>query len=66
MMIHNGHALFESFGGLHHIYANEEAMDGYRSGSFEDGSILVFDLFAVSDAENATAETTRKVLGVMQ
>jgi hypothetical protein len=32
------------YGGLHHIYANKEAMEGYRTGKFPDGSIIGFDL----------------------
>lgn len=32
---------FERFGGMHHIYANERAVRGLRSGRFEDGAILV-------------------------
>jgi hypothetical protein len=31
---------FESFGGLHHIYANDKAMEGYRAGRFPRFSYL--------------------------
>jgi len=65
MVIEEGHPLFASFGGIHHIYANEEAMKGYRSEGFPDGSVIIFDLLgAVYDA-NAVTEGTRKVVGVM-
>lgn len=37
--------------GIHHIYANSKAMDGYRTGNFADGSIIVFDLLKL-DAKN--------------
>ena len=30
MVIEEGHPLFEAFGGIHHIYANDEAVTGYR------------------------------------
>lgn len=32
---------YERYGGIHHIYANEKAMTGYRSGEFQDGSVIV-------------------------
>ena len=32
---------FESIGGIHHIYANEPALQSYRSGIFPDGSVIV-------------------------
>jgi hypothetical protein len=32
---------FERFGGMHHIYANERALQGLRSRRFEDGAMLV-------------------------
>lgn len=67
MLIEEGHPLYEAFGGLHHIYANDAALEGYRSGSFPDGAVIVFDLLAVErTAENAVVEKERKVLGVMQ
>src|SRR5688500_17000822 len=42
MVISQGHPLFEAFGGIHHLYANELALKGYASGKFPDGSIIVF------------------------
>ena len=44
MVIQSGHPLYESFGGIHHIYANQSALEGYRTGSFADGSVIIFDL----------------------
>jgi Cytochrome P460 len=32
---------FERFGGMHHIYANERAVQGLHSRRFEEGAILV-------------------------
>lgn len=66
MLIEQGHPLHAAFGGLHHIYANELAITGYASGSFPDGSVLVFDLLDVTAADHAVTEAGRKVLGVMQ
>jgi len=65
MVIGPGHPLFDSFGGLHHLYANEKALQGYRAGRFPDGSVIVFDLLSAVSADNAVTEGPRKVLGVM-
>jgi len=32
MVIQQGHSLYESFGGIHHIYANEKALKAMKSG----------------------------------
>lgn len=66
MLIHEGHALYETFGGIHHIYANAKAMEGYETGAFPDGAVIVFDLLAVSEENATTTEGERKVLGVME
>lgn len=66
MVIEKGHPLFDTFGGIHHIYANPQAMRGYRSGRFPDGSVIAFDLLAAVPEGNAVNEGKRKVLGVMR
>jgi hypothetical protein len=43
-------AFFKSGGGIHHVYANGKAMEGYETGAFPDGSILVFDLLDAREA----------------
>src|SRR4051812_41261457 len=30
--------------GMHHIFANQKAVDGYLSGDFADGSVIVYEL----------------------
>lgn len=65
MVIDNGHPLYEAFGGIHHLYANPQAVAGYRSGKFPDGAIIVFDLLEANSADNAIIEGPRKVVGVM-
>jgi hypothetical protein len=65
MELKPGHSLFESFGGLHHIYANPKAVKGYKSGKFQDGAVIVFDLLEAKTEGNALIEGERKVLGVM-
>jgi hypothetical protein len=66
MVIEQGHPLYEAFGGIHHLYANKQALQGYRSGKFPDGSVIVFDLLEAKHGGNALQEGARKVLGVMQ
>ena len=65
MVIEEGHPLFEAFGGIHHIYANDEAVTGYQDGRFPDGAVIAFDLLEAVRADNAVTEGARKVLGVM-
>lgn len=65
MVIQPGHPLHESFGGIHHLYANKKALEGYKSGNFPDGSVIVFDLLEAPVADNAITEGKRKVAGVM-
>ena len=65
MVIQEGHSLHSSFGGIHHIYANDKAMHGYVAGTFPDGSIIIFDLLEADASDNAITEGSRKVVGVM-
>lgn len=65
MIINPGHPLYEAFGGIHHLYANRKAMEGYRTGKFPDGAVIVFDLLEAKSADNTVQEGARKVVGVM-
>lgn len=65
MVIQPGHPLHESFGGIHHLYANKKALEGYKTGKFPDGSVIVFDLLEAPAADGAITEGARKVAGVM-
>lgn len=65
MVIQPGHGLYDAFGGIHHLYANGKAVDGYRKGRFPDGAAIVFDLLEAKSADNAIQEGARKVVGVM-
>ena len=58
---------FASNGGLHHFYANEKGVEGYRTGAFPDGAILIDDLLETKDASTAgvTGEGARRRLAVM-
>ena len=61
------HPLFAQFGGLHHVYANAEAMRALvKGGTFPDGNVLVFDLLEAKDENGAWVEGSRKLIGVME
>ncbi|MEJ5262343.1 MAG: cytochrome P460 family protein [Ignavibacterium sp.] len=67
LILEKGHPLYEAFGGIHHIYANKTALEGYKAGNkFKDGSVIVFDLLETVTGGNAIAEGYRKVVGVME
>ncbi len=66
MIIQPGHALEDSFGGIHHIYANSKAMSGLADGQYKDGAVFVFDLLDYDDSENTIVEAARKRIDVMQ
>lgn len=65
MVIESGHPLYDSFGGIHHIYANAKALQGYRTGRFPDGAVIVFDLLEARTENHALVEGPRKLVGVM-
>lgn len=65
MVIEEGHPLFGAFGGIHHLYANDKAMKGYRGKTFPDGSVIIFDLLEATREGGAVTEGARKVVGVM-
>jgi len=66
MAILPGHPLHESFGGIHHLYANAKAVQGYRTGQFKDGSVIVFDLLEADTRDAALNEGARKAVAVMR
>lgn len=68
MIVEKGHPLFELVGGLHHIYANSKAMQGYQANPrvFPEGAVIVFDLLEPVKAENAVVEGKRKAVIVME
>jgi hypothetical protein len=60
------HPSYEREGGFHHIYANENALEGYRAGKFPDGSVLVDDGLELKEIANgAVVEGPRRRIAVM-
>ncbi len=56
---------FKDSGGIHHIYASEKAMEGYQTGRFPDGSILVADFLETKEGAGVTTEGPRRRIDVM-
>ena len=56
---------FATEAGIHHIYANSKALEGYEAGKFPDGSILVYELVDIKEAAGITSEGTVKRVDVM-
>lgn len=56
---------FATNGGFHHYYANEKALDGFRTGDFPDGSVVVDERLEVRQEGGATLEGPRKSVAVM-
>ena len=59
------HANFAANGGFQHIYANAEAMTGYRTRTFPEGSVVVFDWLEMRDNNGAYEEAARRQVDVM-
>jgi hypothetical protein len=51
--------------GMHHIFANEKAVEGYASGDFADGSIVVYELRDAQQKNGVIFEGERKRVDVM-
>ena len=56
---------FARNGGIHHFYANDKAMEGYRTGKFPDGAILIDDGLEGKENAGVTSEGPRRRVAVM-
>ena len=65
MVVGASSPFFQTSGGIHHVYANERAMQGYAAGKFPDGSVLVFDLHDAKEKDGVTSEGPRQRIDVM-
>lgn len=55
----------KSSGTYHHIYANDLAMQGYKTGKFPKGAVIVADFITAVDSSAALFEGQRKYVDVM-
>ena len=58
-------ASFATEGGIHHIYANEKAFEGYKTSKFPDGSVIVYDLLETREIAGNTIEGPTRRIDVM-
>jgi hypothetical protein len=66
MVIQEGHKLHNTFGGIHHVYANKPALEAMQKGKpFPKGAVLVLDLLDTKSQDNSVTEGARKMVGVM-
>lgn len=56
---------FERFGGMHHIYANERALQGLRSRRFEEGAVLVAEFRTLTRQNNVIDAGAIRIVDVM-
>lgn len=63
------HSSFVNRGGIHHTYANDKALQGYRTGKFPDGAVIVDEGVSTKDGEGQakgiTLEAGRRSVEVM-
>jgi hypothetical protein len=57
--------LLKSEEGMHHVFANDKAADGYASGNFADGSMIVYELREAQQKDGVIFEGDRKRVDVM-
>ncbi|HEY4245385.1 MAG TPA: cytochrome P460 family protein [Lacunisphaera sp.] len=50
---------------IHHLYANELALEGYRTGRFPEGAVLIADWFALEETRGRLVEGARQSVDVM-
>ena len=58
-------AAFATEGGIHHIYANARALEGYDTGKFPDGSVIVYELLETKEVAGNTVEGPTRRVDVM-
>jgi Cytochrome P460 len=48
-----------------HIYANQNAVEGYKTGKFPDGSVIVYDVLEAKELAGKTTEGATRRVDVM-
>lgn len=56
---------FARFGGMHHIYANDRALQGLRTRRFEDGAVFVAEFRELVRKDNVIDAGTIRIVDVM-
>ena len=50
---------------MHHVFANPKAMDGYATGDFPEGSMIVYELRETQQKNGVISEGERRRVDVM-
>jgi hypothetical protein len=64
-LIGPGSSAYRTEAGIHHIYANSKALQGYRSGAFPEGSVIVYNLLETNTEAGITSEGVTRRVDVM-
>src|SRR4030095_3065179 len=59
------HKNFANAGGIHHVYANKEAMAGYRTRKFPEQSVIEVEWLECQEKDGAILEGPRRQVDVM-
>jgi hypothetical protein len=51
--------------GMHHVFANKKAVEGYASGKFRDGAVIVYELREAQQKNGVIFEGERRRVDVM-
>jgi cytochrome P460 len=65
VLVRSDHPAYATEGGIHHIYANPAAVTGYRTGTFPDGSVIVYDLLETTEKAGLILEGKNRRIDVM-
>lgn len=57
---------FKFIGGFNHVYANEKAMEGFRTGFFPNGAVIVSDVIKADEDTLNIREGLRDHIDVME
>jgi len=57
--------LFADRGGIHHYFANDKAIEGYQTGKFPEGAIIVDEGMNIENAQGVTTESGLRSVDVM-
>jgi hypothetical protein len=65
-LVVQGHAKFETEGGFHHTFANPKGLAGFRTGTFEDGAVIVAETIASKEIPGSVVvEADRRRIDIM-
>jgi hypothetical protein len=65
VLMSGANPLLKSEEGMHHIFANPKATEGYASGDFPDGSIIVYELREAQQKNGVIFEGERRRVDLM-